>query len=110
MANTIKGYAQKSYPGVNENSKDVDNLKQLVEIIIELIEQKENIKNVMIDLSKQTKNFYNIISIFGIEDLSVSSIIVELKDITHFNNVKQNNVSCRLCPTIIQSGKSIDYH
>lgn len=110
MANTIKGYAQKSYLGVNENSKDVDNLKQLVEIIIELIEQKENIKNVMIDLSKQTKNLDNIISIFGIGDLSVSFIIAELKDITHFNNVKQINASCRLSPTIIQSEKSIDCH
>ena len=44
-ANTIKEYAQNSYPGVNENSKDVDNLKQLVEIIIELTKQIENIKS-----------------------------------------------------------------
>src|SRR5699024_10178390 len=93
-ANTIKEYAQNSYPGVNENSKDVDNLKQLVEIIIEITKQKDNVKNQMIELAKQTKHFNNIISVFGIADLSASLIIAELKDITRFNNIKQINASC----------------
>lgn len=108
-ANTIKEYAQNSYPGVNENSKDVDNLKQLVEIIISITKQKDNVKNQMIELAKRTKNFDNIISIFGIEDLSASLIIAKLKDITRFNNIKQINASCGLDPTIVQSGKSINY-
>ena len=109
-ANIIKELALNSYPGVNETSKDVDNLKQLVEIIIELTKQKDNIKNQMIELAKQTKNFDNIISIFGIGDLSAALIIAELKDITRFNNIKQINATCGLDPTIIQSGKSINYH
>ena len=87
-ANIIKEYAHNSYPGVSENSKDVDNLKQLSDIIIELIKQKDNIKNKMNELTKQTKNFNNIVSIFGIDDLSVALIIAELNDITRFNNVK----------------------
>ena len=37
---TIKEYAQNSYPGVNKKSKDVDNLKQLANIIIELTKKK----------------------------------------------------------------------
>lgn len=109
-ANTIKEYAMNSYPGVSEKSKDVDNLKQLVEIIIELTKQISFIKTQMIDLAKQTKNFDNIVSIFGIADLSASLIIAELKDITRFNNIKQINASCGLDPTIVQSGKSINYH
>ena len=109
-ANVIKEYAQNSYPGVNEYSKDVDNLKQLVEIIIDFTDQVEKIKTQMITLAKQTKNYNNIVSIFGIGDLSASLIIAELKDITRFNNVKQINASCGLDPTIIQSGKSINYH
>ena len=64
----------------------------------------------MIALAKQTKNFDTIVSIFGIADLSASLIIAELKDITRFNNIKQINASCRLDPTIVQSGKSINYH
>ena len=109
-ANTIKKYALNSYPGVNENSKDVDNLKQLVEIIIELTKQKESVKSQMIELAKQTKNFECINSLFGIGELSTSLIIAELKDITRFNNIKQINASCGLDPTIVQSGKSINYH
>ena len=109
-ANTIKEYATNSYPGVSEKSKDVDNLKQLVEIIIELTKQINTVKEQMIDLAKQTKNFNNIVSIFGIADLSASLIIAELKDITRFNNIKQINASCGLDPTIVQSGKSINYH
>ena len=106
----IKEYAQNSYPGVNQNSNDVDNLKQLVEIIINLTSQKDTVKNQMIELAKQTKNYNVIVSLFGIGELSASLIIAELKDITRFNNIKQINASCGLDPTIVQSGKSINYH
>lgn len=81
-ANIIKEYANNSYPGVNENSMDVENLKQLVEIIIDLTKQIDSIRNKMIELAKLTKNFDNIVSIFGIGDLSTALIIAELKDIT----------------------------
>lgn len=108
-AKIIKEYANTSYPGVDENSMDVYNLKQLCEIIIELSKQKDSIKDKMIELAKQTKYYDNIISIFGIADLSTALIIAELKDITRFNNVKQINASCGLDPTIIQSGKTINY-
>ena len=99
-----------SYPGVNKNSKDVDNLKQLANIIINLTEQKDEVKNQMIVLAKETKNFECINSLFDIGELSASLIIAELKDITRFNNIKQINASCGLDPTIVQSGKSINYH
>ena len=99
-----------SYSGVNKNSKDVDNLKQLANIIINLTEQKDEVKNQMIELAKETKNFECINSLFDIGELSASLIIAELKDITRFNNIKQINASCGLDPTIVQSGKSINYH
>ena len=99
-----------SYPGVNKNFKDVDNLKQLANIIINLTEQKDEVKNQMIELAKETKNFECINSLFDIGELSASLIIAELKDITRFNNIKQINASCGLDPTIVQSGKSINYH
>ena len=109
-ANTIKEYALNSYPGVSKDSKDVDNLKQLVEIILELTKQINNIKTTMIEFAKQAKNFNNIVSIFGVGEWSTALIIAELKDITRFNNIKQINASCGLDPTIVQSGKSINYH
>lgn len=43
--NIIKKYAITSYPGVNDNSKDVHNLKQLSNIIIDLTKQKDEVKN-----------------------------------------------------------------
>ena len=109
-ANTIKEYALNSYPGVSKDSKDVDNLKQLVEIILDITKQIDKIKITMIELAKQTKNFDPIVSIFGIGEWSTALIIAELKDITRFNNIKQINASCGLDPTIVQSGKSINYH
>ena len=109
-ANTIKEYALNSYPGVSKDSEDVDNLKQLVEIIIDLTKQINKIKVTMIELARQTKNFDNIFSIFGIGEWSAALIIAELKDITRFDNIKQITASCGLDPTIVQSGKSINYH
>ena len=88
-ANTIKEYALNSYPGVSKDSKDVDNLKQLVEIIIDLTKQINKIKVTMIELARQTKNFDNIFSIFSIGEWSAALIIAELKDITRFDNIKQ---------------------
>ena len=64
----------------------------------------------MIELAKEAKNFECINSLFEIGELSASLIIAELKDITRFNNIKQINASCGLDPTIVQSGKSINYH
>ena len=75
-----------------------------------LLNKKNDVKNQMIELAKQIKNYKSIVSVFGIGDLSASLIIAELKDITRFNNIKQINASCGLDPTIVQSGKSINYH
>ena len=109
-ASTIKAYALNSYPGVCKDSKDLDNLIQLVNIIIELTKQINNVKATMIALAKQTKYFEIIASIFGIGDWSAALIIAELKDISRFTNTKQINAICGLDPTIVQSGKSINYH
>ena len=75
-----------------------------------MTKRKDEVKNQVIQLAKETKNYECINSLFGIGELSASLIIAELKDITRFNNIKQINASCGLDPTIIQSGKSINYH
>lgn len=106
----IKEYASNSYPGVSKDSMDVENLKQLTEIILELTNQIRKLKTTMIELAKQTKHFDSINSIYGIGEWSTTLILAELKDITRFNNVKQVNAMCGLDPTIVQSGKSINYH
>ena len=109
-AKKIKELASNSYPGIDINSCEVKNLINIIDIIIYNSNKLNEIKEDIINLAKQTKNFDNIASIFGIADLSASLIIAELKDITRFNNVKQINASCGLDPTIVQSGKSINYN
>ena len=54
-ANIIKEYASNSYPSVDESSMDVQNLKQLCEILIELTKQKDLIKHNMIELARDLK-------------------------------------------------------
>ena len=76
-ANVIKEYAINSYPGVSQNSKDVDNLKQLADVVVDLTKRKDEVKNQVIQLAKETKNYECINSLFGIGELSASLIIAE---------------------------------
>ena len=75
-ANIIKEYVFTSYPGVNKNSKDVDNLKQLADVVVDLTKRKDEVKNQVIQLAKETKNYECINSLFGIGELSASLIIL----------------------------------
>lgn len=106
----IKAAAINSYPGVSVDSQDVDNLKEIIDIIIYNQEKLDLCKEKMITLAKQSSLFPIINSIFGIGELSASLLIAELRDVTRFDNVKQLNAFCGLDPTIMQSGKSINYH
>ena len=82
-AKKIKELANNSYPGIEVNSCEVNNLINIVDIIN---------------------------SIYGIGETSTAQIIAELGDINRFENIKQLNAFCGLDPTIIQSGKSINYN
>lgn len=106
----LKEYAINSYPGVSVDSQDVDNLKEIIDIIIYNQEKLDLCKEKMITLAKQSPLFPIINSIFGIGELSTSLLLAELRDVTRFDNIKQLNAFCGLDPTIIQSGKSINYH
>ena len=109
-AKSIKEYAKISYPGVKSNSQDVDNLRELIDIILYNKSKLFLCKEKMITLSKQSSLFPIINSIFGIGELSTSLLLAELRDVTRFDNIKQLNAFCGLDPTIVQSGKSINYH
>ncbi len=106
----IKDLAKLSFPGVPKDSNNVQNLQQIVDIIISITNEKLSVESNLIALAKQTAFFDNIVSIFGIGDLSASLIIAELKDISRFSNIKQLTAFCGLDPTIVQSGKSINFH
>ena len=109
-AKKIKELANNSYPGIEVNSCEVNNLINIVDIIIYNSNKLDEVKKDIINLAKQTPYFNIINSIYGIGETSTAQIIAELGDINRFENIKQLNAFCGLDPTIIQSGKSINYN
>ena len=109
-ANIIKQYALTSYPSVSMNDELVSNLSQMSRLINNYQKEIETIKYKLIILSKKSKYFEPINSIFGIGEFTASILIAELGDINRFNNIKELTAYCSLDPSIKQSGRSIDIH
>ena len=109
-AKKIKDLANNSYPGIDINSCEVKNLINIIDIIIYNSNKLNEVKKDMVNLAKKTPYFNIINSIFGIGEISTAQIIAELGDINRFENIKQLNAFCGLDPTIVQSGKSINYN
>lgn len=109
-AKKIKELANNSYPGIDINSCEIKNLVNIVDIIIYNSNKVNEVKQDIINLAKQTPYFNIINSIYGIGETSTAQIIAELGDINRFENIKQLNAFCGLDPTIVQSGKSINYN
>ena len=109
-AKKIKELANNSYPGINVDSCEVNNLINIVDVISYNGSKLNDVKQDIVKLAKQTPYFNIINSIYGIGETSTAQIIAELGDINRFENIKQLNAFCGLDPTIIQSGKSINYH
>ena len=107
-ANLIKEIASKSYPSVNENDELVSNLSQMARLVDEYQKAIDIIKYKITFLSKKSKYFEPINSIYGIGEFTTSIIIAELGDINRFNNIKELTAYCGLDPSIKQSGKSIN--
>ena len=109
-AKKIKDLANNSYPGIDINSCEVKNLINIIDIIIYNSNKLNEVKKDIVNLAKKTPYFNIINSIFGIGEISTAQIIAELGDINRFKNIKQLNAFCGLDPTIVQSGKSINYN
>lgn len=106
----IKELANNSYPGIDVDSYEVNNLINIVDVISYNGSKLNDVKQDIVKLARQTPYFNIINSIYGIGETSTAQIIAELGDINRFENIKQLNAFCGLDPTIIQSGKSINYH
>lgn len=109
-AKKIKELANNSYPGIDVDSYEVNNLINIVDVISYNGSKLNDVKQNIVKLARQTPYFNIINSIYGIGETSTAQIIAELGDINRFENIKQLNAFCGLDPTIIQSGKSINYH
>lgn len=70
----------------------------------------ESIKERLIALAKHIPLYDLYLSIPGIGPITAALLVAELKDIRRFDNIKKLTASCGLDPTIVQSGKTINYH
>ena len=109
-ADKIKNLALDSISSVDVNDSLVFHLKELATIIYELTVKINASKDSLVALAKSKSHFNLICSINGISPYMTALLMAELKDFTQFKSVKQLTASCGLDPTIIQSGKSINYH
>ena len=110
LAHQIKDIASNSYPGVDKKHSDVKNLSDMASILQENIKTINELKDKMIETTKQSPYFEIINSFYGIGEVLAAELLGELGDITRFDNHKQLIAFCGLDPTIIQSGKSINVH
>ena len=92
------------------NDEIVSNLSQISRLINEYQKAIDIVKYKTVFLSKKSKYFETINSIYGIGEFTTSIIIAELGDINRFNNIKELTAYCGLDPSIKQSGKSINVH
>lgn len=106
----IKEVASNSYPSVDMNDEIVSNLSQISRLVNEYQKAIDIIKYKIVFLSKKSKYFETINSIYGIGEFTTSSIIAELGDINRFNNIKELIAYCGLDSSIKQSGKSVNVH
>ena len=110
LAHEIKEIASNSYPGIDKDHSDVQNLSNIAEMLQNNIKNINELKERMIETAKQSPYFKIINSFYGIGEVLTAELLGELGDITRFDNHKQLIAFCGLDPTIAQSGKSINVH
>lgn len=109
-AEAIKDAAKKSLASVPVDSIASHQVSELASEIIRLQNMISKNKTRLIEMAKDKKLFHICMSFYGISNLSAAYLTAELKDISRFSSPKKLIASCGLDPTIVQSGRSIDYH
>ena len=109
-AQKIKNLAKMTLYSVSQNDVVVDEFIELSNLILDLDDKITYHQNQLIDLAQTRPDFHKIVSIFGISPYMAALLVAELKDLASYRTIKQLTAACGLDPTIIQSGKSIDYH
>lgn len=110
MAEKIKATLQDCYPAVPAESETVSCLIETVRKVREQAEEIDILKDKLISLAQTSQLYPLYVSIPGIGPVTAALLIAEMKDIRRFDNVKKLTTSCGLDPTIVQSGKSVNYH
>ena len=99
LAHEIKEIASNSYPGIDKDHSDVQNLSNIAEMLQNNIKNINELKERMIETAKQSPYFKIINSFYGIGEVLTAELLGELGDITRFDNHKQLIAFCGLDPT-----------
>lgn len=109
-AESIKYFAENSYPAVHKNSVMTECLSETALRLLSQQKEIEMLKERLIALANSTELYGLFLSVPGIGPYLAASLIAELKDIRRFENHKKLIAYCGFDPTIIQSGKSVHYN
>lgn len=110
MAEKIKSSLDDSFAAVPVSSLTVCCVVDTIHRLRIETAEIESIKEKLIALAEHTPLYELYLSIPGIGPITAALLVAELKDIRRFDNIKKLIASCGLDPTIVQSGRTINYH
>jgi len=109
-AEQIKCMAKNSFGAVDRESISTSSVRQQIRMIQFTQNEIALCRSQLDAMAKQVDLFANFVSIDYIGEATAALLLAELKDIRRFHNVKELTAYCGLDPTIIQSGKSVNFH
>lgn len=109
-AEALKEASIDCFPATDVNSVVCKCLSDSALYLLSQQREIESLKEQLISLASSTDLFKLYITITGIGPYLASVLVAELKDIRRFNNHKKLIAYCGLDPTIVQSGKTINYN
>ncbi len=110
MAEKIKITLDDSFAAVPVSSLTVSCVVDTIHRLRTESAEIESMKERLIALAEHTPLYELYLSIPGIGPITAALLVAELKDIRRFDNIKKLTASCGLDPTIVQSGKTVNYH
>lgn len=103
--NKILDYTNSIYSGCKENSIIVQSMIDTIFLIVNLLDIQQSVKEKLIALASNDKNFEIICSIPNIGKLTAARLIAEYGEISRFSTPKKMNKYAGINPCISQSGK-----
>ncbi|MFC4803299.1 IS110 family transposase [Neobacillus sp. GCM10023253] len=96
--------AQDSYPAVDMNDIQCEQLKDYANRYLALLRKQKELIDLMVELSKERKEYRILLSVPGIGENTAVRLIGELGDISRFDNNKQLNAYTGIDIRRFQSG------
>lgn len=93
---------------VDKDSYLILNLRQTIDLLIDVEKQRQQILEKLIELAKLDRQFVLFNSVTGIGETTAALLVAELHDLRRFSNIKQLIAYCGTDPGIKQSGSSIN--